>query len=96
MWQELKRKAVFTYEWLRGKRTRHVEPSEYEKLCLEIDSARQEWTVAHRHLNCVSDAELIDHSIYHLEAAERKYTYLLREAKKRYAAERAKQVETGA
>nr|WP_236588285.1 YaaL family protein [Tumebacillus amylolyticus] len=60
------------------------EPSEFEKLRQEIDAARKEWAIAQQHIDHVSEPELIDHAIYYLEAAERKYGYLLREAKKRY------------
>lgn len=70
--------------WMRG---RQVEPqqSEEEKLREEISQAQADWALAQRHIDYVSDPELIDHAIYYLEAAERKYGYLLREAKKRHA-----------
>lgn len=76
-------------DWLRGRRgTLEAEPSEFEKLRQEIATAQQEWVIAQRHIDEVSEPELIDHAIYYLEAAERKYGYLLREAKKKYANER--------
>lgn len=57
---------------------------EYEQLCQEIEAARAEWAIAQQHIDYVSDPELIDHAIYYLEAAERKYGFLLREAKKKF------------
>jgi hypothetical protein len=69
-----------------------VKKDDYEQLCLEIEAARAEWAIAQQHIDYVSDPELIDHAIYYLEAAERKYGYLLREAKKKFE-ERSKQTQ---
>ncbi|MGZ4164021.1 MAG: YaaL family protein [Tumebacillaceae bacterium] len=72
---------------LRGRKASQaeiVQKDEYEQLCQEIEAARAEWAIAQQHIDYVSDPELIDHAIYYLEAAERKYGYLLREAKKKY------------
>lgn len=71
--------------WLRGRGTAQEEPTALDKLRTELEAARKEWAIAQRHIDYVSEPELIDHAIYYLEAAERKYGYLLREAKKRYA-----------
>lgn len=68
-------------EWLRGQK-QEEEPTELEKLQVEIEQAREEWAIARQHIDHVSDPELIDHAIYYLEAAERKYGFLLREAKR--------------
>ncbi|MGB8955784.1 MAG: YaaL family protein [Tumebacillaceae bacterium] len=72
-------------EWLRGRPSTQEEPTELDKLRTELEAAREEWAIAQRHIDYVSEPELIDHAIYYLEAAERKYGYLLREAKRRYA-----------
>lgn len=79
--------------WLRGRSSTQEEPSEFDKLRTELEAAREEWATAQRHIDYVSEPELIDHAIYYLEAAERKYGYLLREAKKRYADGELKPVE---
>jgi hypothetical protein len=79
------------FQPLNGTRRAQEEPSEFEKLKAEIEVARQEWAMAQRHLDYVSDTDLIDQAIYYLEAAEIKYGFLLREAKKRYAEEFAQQ-----
>jgi hypothetical protein len=80
--------------WLRGRQQPEEQTSEYDKLRLEIEAARKEWAIAQQHIDHVCEPELIDHAIYYLEAAERKYGYLLREAKKRYAHQDANQPES--
>lgn len=47
-----------------------------------VEEARREWHVAVSHFNQVTDHDLVDHAVYAMEAAERKYTYLLKEARK--------------
>jgi hypothetical protein len=86
------KKWVRVKDWLLGRQPEE-ELSEMEKLQAEIEQAHQEWAIAQQHMNHVSDPELIDHAIYHLEAAERKYGYLLREAKRLYEKEYPRQVE---
>lgn len=46
-----------------------------------IEQAKREWLSAKAYFETVSDPELIDYSIYVLEAAERKYMYLLKKAR---------------
>jgi len=46
-----------------------------------IAKARDEWLAAKNYFEIVSDPDLVDHAIYLLEAAERKYMYLLKRAK---------------
>lgn len=74
--------------WLRGRQPEPEEQDEYAKLREEIELAREEWAIAQKHIDYVSDPELIDHAIYYLEAAERKYGFLLREAKRKYEEDR--------
>lgn len=47
----------------------------------EIELAKKEWVIAQQRLDYLSDSELIDHAIFMLEAAEKKYGYLLRRAR---------------
>jgi len=47
-----------------------------------VEKARQEWEQAKNLFNEAADPHLIDHAIYAVEAAERKYIYLLRQAQK--------------
>lgn len=46
-----------------------------------VEKARQEWDQAKTLFNEAADPELIDHAIYALDAAERKYIYLLKKAR---------------
>ncbi|MCL4423990.1 MAG: YaaL family protein [Firmicutes bacterium] len=56
-------------------------PSRIPSLEEVIADAHQEWLAAQNYFENVSDPELVDHAIYLLEAAERKYVYLLRQAR---------------
>lgn len=46
-----------------------------------LEQARQEIATAKCYYNSVSDIDLIDHAVYLLQAAEKKYTYLLKKAR---------------
>jgi hypothetical protein len=46
-----------------------------------VEEARTAWQNARRYFECVSEPDLVDQAIYSMEAAERKYMYLLRLAK---------------
>ncbi|MGM0369331.1 MAG: DUF2508 family protein [Bacillota bacterium] len=48
------------------------------KLEEKIEEARVEWKKARKYFDIVSDPDLVDHAIYLLGAAERKYEYLLK------------------
>lgn len=48
---------------------------------LEARKAKQEWEAAQNFFNNVSDPELLDYAIYDIEAAKRKYQYLIRKAR---------------
>ena len=47
-----------------------------------VERARQEWEQAKVLFNEAEDPELVDHAIYAMQAAERKYIYLLKKAQK--------------
>jgi hypothetical protein len=47
-----------------------------------VGKAKLEWEQSQVLFNEIQDPELIDHAIYAMEAAERKYMYLLKEARK--------------
>ncbi|BDG61960.1 YaaL family protein [Caldinitratiruptor microaerophilus] len=50
-----------------------------------VRKALEEWQAAQAHFDAVagaSDPDLVDHAIYHLEAARRKYMYLLKQVQK--------------
>ena len=46
-----------------------------------VEQARQEWLGAQSYYNSVSDKDLIDHAVYMMQAAEKKYMYLLKQAR---------------
>ncbi len=46
-----------------------------------VEQARQDWRSARERFNQISDPDLVDHAIYDLEAAERRYVYLLKKAR---------------
>jgi len=48
----------------------------------QADRAHREWQQAQAIFNEADDPDLIDHAIYAVEAAERKYIYLLKLARK--------------
>lgn len=57
-----------------------------EPINLSVEHARQEWLTARAFFETVSDPDLVDQAIYLLEAAERKYMYLLRKARQELTA----------
>lgn len=63
-----------------GENTKDAEEDETASVRDAVDEARREWQSARAHFENVTDPELVDHAIYAIEAAERKYMYLLRRA----------------
>lgn len=54
-----------------------------------LDDARRDWIMAKTYFNTVTEKDLIDHAIFTMDAAEQRYTYLLKKAKaERLRAER--------
>lgn len=60
----------------------HLEPRPLPALSLKVEEARQEWLNAQHYYNTVSDQDLIDHAVYLMQAAEKKYMYLLKMARR--------------
>ena len=59
-------------------------PAEREPdLFVSVEAAHRDWLMAQRYYESVSDPDLVDHAVYQIQAAEKKYAYLLREARKR-------------
>lgn len=46
-----------------------------------VDQARRDWLYAQNYYNSVTDTDLIDYAIYLSKACERRYMYLLRQAR---------------
>ena len=59
-----------------------TEPVIHEADLAEIvEAARQDWLMAQMYYNNVSDPDLVDHAVYQMQAAEKKYNYLLKQAR---------------
>ncbi|WP_218915146.1 DUF2508 family protein [Caldanaerobius polysaccharolyticus] len=43
-----------------------------------VEKARQEMKIAEKYFETVSDPDLVDHAIFQMEAARKKYIYLLK------------------
>lgn len=69
--------------WVKGFGQNEQNRLQTENLTLVdlVDRARCEWEQAKTLFDEVEDPDLIDHAIYAMEAAERKYMYLLKKAK---------------
>lgn len=50
-----------------------------------VEQAHQEWLDARAHFDEVDDPDLVDYAVYTLAAAENRYRYLLRKARRRAA-----------
>jgi len=55
-------------------------PGDPELLAL-VEEARQEWDAARGYFDSVSEPDLIDHAVYVNQAAEKRYMYLLKQAR---------------
>lgn len=58
-----------------------VNNNEANTLFLSIKRAKEEWLEAQIYFNNVSDPDLIDYAIYNMDAAEKKYVYLMKKAR---------------
>lgn len=48
-----------------------------------VDQARRDWEQARRYFECVTDRDLVDQAIHLVLAAEKRYAYLLKQARMR-------------
>lgn len=48
-----------------------------------VEQARQEWLAAQSYYNSVTDKDLVDHAVFLMQAAEKKYMYLLKQARRK-------------
>lgn len=62
---------------------RRANDSTEQQLLNRISEAQAEWRLALRYFETMDDPELGEHAAYLLKAAERRYMFLLHEAKKR-------------
>lgn len=59
------------------------EQDEGDELVKQIDKAKKEWNVARCQLDQMSEPDLIDYAVYRLQAAEKRYMYLLKTAEEK-------------
>lgn len=52
-----------------------------DDLYTNLENAKKEWEEAKNIFENVSEPDLVDYAIYNVEAAEKKYVYLLRQIK---------------
>ncbi|MGF7186495.1 hypothetical protein GGQ84_002607 [Desulfitispora alkaliphila] len=60
-----------------------VEESQ-DDLGRSLEEAKREWKIANQYFNQVTDEKLIDYAIHRMEAAERRYMYLMEEMRKQH------------
>ena len=77
LWEKLLIKAKETFRW--NNRTLGV--SQVPDLAQALEQARREWRYAKLYFNSVTDPDLIDHAVFYMGATEKKYVYLLKQAK---------------
>jgi hypothetical protein len=53
----------------------------------DVHRAYSEWQAAENYFDNVDDPDLIDFAIYDMEAAKKKYSYMLRKARESYGEE---------
>lgn len=49
-------------------------------ITVEVAKALQDWKDAQQYYDSVSDPQLVDYAVYKLEAAKKRYIYLLKRA----------------
>jgi hypothetical protein len=72
-------KALMAMFWIAEEPEEDAGDQEFFRL---VEEARIEWQSAVSRFNEVTEADLIDHAIHSMQAAERKYTYLLKKARR--------------
>lgn len=82
----IKKGVVYLNEemWVRGfamDEKNMVSDQRNLSLCELVELARREWEQAKNLFEEAKEPELVDHAIYAMEAAERKYMYLIKRAK---------------
>jgi len=71
------RKMRMTLSW----RDAEAVGNKPKNLAGALAQAQHEWKYAKLYFNCVTDPDLIDHAIFNLGASEKKYIYLLKQAR---------------
>ncbi len=80
--------SLFSNNKLGEKQVDEKQTEENQELIDSVRAAKEEWQAAQVYFENVSEPDLVDFSIYKLEAARRKYMYLLKLAKNKSAEDR--------
>lgn len=59
-----------------------VAASEKARLAAAVDEARRQWVAARKFFDNVTETDLIDYAVFSIGAAEKRYMFLLDEARK--------------
>ena len=80
------KKEIFikVYQFLQSLRDK-TRAQQVDEDYLLVEEARKEWKSARDYFDAVTDPDLIDHAIYALEAAEKRYIYLLKRIREEQA-----------
>ena len=73
-----KGKRIIKYANILAEKLKAKEKTEKEKILESLKEAREEWENKEEYFQSVTEADLVDHAIYELEASKIKYTYLLK------------------
>ena len=60
----------------------HQKNSDAVEFLEQVKQAHKEWQVAINNFNNFSDPDMIDYAVYNVDAAEKKFIYLLKKAQK--------------
>lgn len=58
-----------------------VQDTAHTEMLSLVEEARKEWVAAKNYFDNVLDPDLIDHAVYVSQAAEKRYMYLLKQAR---------------
>lgn len=72
-------KEIYAREFLDS--IRKTGETDIEKMHQAIAEAKHEWEFAQSYFDSVSEPELVEYAIYNQTAAQKKYEYLLKQAK---------------
>ena len=76
-----KGKRIIKYANMLAEKLKNKEKTEKEKILERLKEAQEEWKDKEEYFQSVTEADLVDHAIYELEASKIKYIYLLKKIK---------------
>lgn len=76
------------------KKNKPAKPNCLKDITLEINQLRLQISVVQSHFDIQTDFDLIDSNIHELDSLEKRYTYLIKEAKRRRQLELEQEIES--